>query len=120
MELNRPVGARFEYSNTLVTLALLAQAWTLGHVATSRRHLQRSGLRRVAPLVLLGYPAVTGGLGWRAAFAFVPDLSFAVAAVAGLVVLAGLVRALRLVRSRTVTDDIADDAPDSTPAAPAP
>ena len=114
---------------TLVTLALVAQAWTLGRVATSRRHLERSALRRVAPLawelvvaplVLVGYPAVAGGLGWRAGFVFVPDLSFAVAAVAGFAVVTGFVRALRLVRSRTVTDDIADDAPDSTAAAPIP
>ncbi len=108
--------------DTLVALAVIAQAWTLVRVAQRRRPRTRSILRQVAPLawelalaplVLIGYPAVTGGLGWSAAFAFVPDLSLVVVAVAGLAVLTGLTRVLRLVRARPTV--ISDRDIDATP-----
>jgi CubicO group peptidase (beta-lactamase class C family) len=95
--------------DALVALAVVAQAWTLVHVAGRRRPRTQSMLRRiaplgwelvVAPLAFIGYPAVTGGLGWSAAFYFVPDLSMTVLAVAGLAVLTGLARVLRLVTTR--------------------
>ncbi len=98
---------------TLVALAIAAQAWTLARVASGRGPRQEVALRRaaplawellVAPLVLIAYPAVAGGLGWRAAFTFVPDLSLAVAAIAGLAVLTGLARLVRLLRARHIVD----------------
>ena len=108
--------------DTLVALAVVAQAWTLARLALRRRRRTRSTVRRaaplawelvVAPLVLVGYPALTGGFGWRAAFAFVPDLSLAVTAVAGLAVLTGLTRVFRLLQTRP--DANADMDPNTTP-----
>jgi CubicO group peptidase (beta-lactamase class C family) len=73
--------------DTLVALAVAAQAWTLARVARWGPRRTQSMLRRIAPLgwelvgaplVLVGYPAVTGGLGWSAAFDFIPDLSLTV------------------------------------------
>lgn len=96
--------------DTLVVLAVVAQAWTLARVIRGRRHRTQPMRRRVAPLgwelivaplLLVGYPAATGGLGWRAAFDFIPDLSLIVLVVAGLAVLTGLARVLRLASTRT-------------------
>ena len=99
----------FVIFDTLVVIAVVSQAWTFARVASRRRTLTQSTLVKitplaweliVAPLVLLGYPSITGGLGWAAAFGFVPDLSLTVLTVAGLAVLTGLIRALRLLHSR--------------------
>jgi CubicO group peptidase (beta-lactamase class C family) len=96
--------------DTLVALAIVAQAWTLARIATRRRPHTQSMLRQlaplgwelvIAPLVLIGYPAVAGGLGWGAAFEFVPDLSLTVLAVAGLAVSTGVARTVRIVQART-------------------
>jgi hypothetical protein len=71
----------------------------------------------LAPLILIGYPAVAGGLGWRAAFEFVPDLSLTVLAVAGLAVLTGLARTVRIVQGRTTRGPETDDPPVTVPSA---
>ena len=96
--------------DTLAALALIAQAATLIKVTALRRmptsitfgHVAPLALELLlAPLVLIAYPSVAGGLGWGAAFQFVPDLSFTVLALAGLAVLTGLARTSRLLRTRT-------------------
>ena len=97
--------------DTLVALAILGQTWIL--IGVSRRRLAPSTptLRTTAPLawelfaaplILIGYPSILGGLGWGAAFAIVPDLSLTVLVIAGLAVVTGLARALRLVRTRSL------------------
>ncbi len=104
-----PTGGRatrvFVVFDTLVALAVVLQAWSFVGVARRRRASATSALRRMAPLaweliaaplLLIGYPAVTGGLGWRAAFEVVPDLSLTVLVVAGLAVVTGLARVARL------------------------
>ncbi len=91
---------------TLVSLAVVSQAWTLIRVVRRRRATSSSTLCRTAPLVweliaapliLIGYPVIIGGLGWSTAFEFVPDLSLSVLVIAGLAVLTGLARARLLV-----------------------
>ncbi len=93
--------------DTLIAMAVVAQAWTLIRIAGAASPMGRPTIGRVAPLLwevvlaplgLLVYPALTGGFGWGVAFSFVPDLTLAVAAVCGLAVLTGLIRAFRLVR----------------------
>ena len=102
-------GRFFIIFDTLVAIVIVAQAWTLTRVIARPRSEMKPTVRRtaplvgeliVAPLVLLIYPGITGGLGWRAAFTFIPDLSLTVASVAGLAVLTGVIRAVRLIRSR--------------------
>jgi CubicO group peptidase (beta-lactamase class C family)/putative hemolysin len=105
--------------DTLVVLAVVGQVRTLAGVALRRRAArQKSTVRQAAPLgwelvgaplVLIGYPAVTGGLGWGAAFTFVPDLSLSVLAIAGLAVLSGVVRAVRLVQANARRASGSDD-----------
>ena len=96
--------------DTLVALAVVSQAWVLVRVVARGGATRTSMLRRlapfgwelvIAPLVLVSYPAITGGLGWGAAFDFIPDLSLSVLVIAGLAVLTGLTRVVRLVRPRT-------------------
>ena len=53
----------------------------------------------LASLLLLLYPSVTGGLGWRAAFDFVPDLTLVVLAVSLLWLCTGGLRILRLTQA---------------------
>lgn len=93
---------------TLAALALVAQTWTLARVVTDRS-AGGSRARRgaafgwelvLAPLVLIAFPALAGGLGWSAAIRFVPDLSITVAVIAGLAVITGLVRVGHLVLAR--------------------
>lgn len=107
----------FVVFTTLVVMAVIAQAWALARVLQGRRRPKRLTLRHaapltwelvVAPLMLLGYPAVTGGLGWRAAFAFVPDLSLAVAVVGGLALLTGIARSFRLISTHTTLATLAN------------
>jgi CubicO group peptidase (beta-lactamase class C family) len=95
----------FGVFDALVALAVVGQAWSLVRVVRRRRALPTSMLARTAPLaweliaaplILIGYPAITGGLGWRTAFEFLPDLSLAVLVIAGLAILTGLVRAGRI------------------------
>jgi CubicO group peptidase (beta-lactamase class C family) len=83
---------------TLVLVVVLVQVRSLVRTVRRRRPA-RGRVRRLVlaalqvglgVLVLVAYPAVTGGLGWGAAFSFVPDLSIAVALVAGLAVVGGL------------------------------
>ena len=95
--------------NTLVAMVIVAQVWTIARLIARPRSDMNPTVRRAAPLVgelivaplaLFIYPAITGGLGWGAAFSFIPDLSLTVATVAGLAVVAGVVRATRLARYR--------------------
>ncbi|MGD9755384.1 MAG: hypothetical protein AB7W59_30695 [Acidimicrobiia bacterium] len=90
-------------------MIIVTQLWTIARLTTrpSAQTTPRAatvaflvGELIAAPLVLLVYPAITGGLGWRTAFAFVPDLSLTVAAVAGLAMLTGVLRSARLARDR--------------------
>lgn len=103
------VGATrfFIVFDTLVALAVVAQAWAFVRAARRRPAPSAPSLRTaapliwelvVAPLLLIGYPAVMGGLGWGPAFAVVPDLSLTVLVVASLAVATGLVRVLRMVQ----------------------
>lgn len=95
--------------STVLALIVALQLWTLARVVRRPREYMRPTLRRsapllgelvVAPLVLLAYPAVTGGLGYPAALESVPDLTLAVLIVAGLEVAIGIVRMTRLLRNR--------------------
>ncbi|MGE3355016.1 MAG: serine hydrolase domain-containing protein [Acidimicrobiia bacterium] len=95
--------------DSLVAMIIVTQLWTIARLTTrpSAQTTPRAatvaflvGELIAAPLVLLVYPAITGGLGWRTAFAFVPDLSLTVAAVAGLAMLTGVLRSARLARDR--------------------
>ncbi len=108
--------------DTLVALAVVAQAWTLARVLTRPRLALGASPRRVAllawelavaPLLLVGYPALMGGLGWGPAFAFLPDLSLSVLTITGLAVLTGIARLVRLLTARkpsaTEIDLRADD-----------
>jgi hypothetical protein len=76
-----PTGPRptrfFIILDTLVALAVVAQAWTFLRIA--RRRLPPSTPRLLAaaplawelvaaPLILVGYPPMVGGFGWGAAF----------------------------------------------------
>lgn len=95
----------------LVTLVIAAATMQIWHVVA----LVRNGLpatvsttRAALPLVwelglagavLLLYPSLLGGLGWRATYAFLPDLTLGVAVLAGLALCAGAVRAALLLYS---------------------
>lgn len=119
-----PGAARFFIIFTTLTLAIVvAQAWTLARLA---RHGLRQDIppwRTKAPLawelglavvVLALFPAITGGLGWTTTFAFVPDLTLTVSVIAGLAVITGLVRVVRLIqRRRSAPSD--PDRPTSQP-----
>lgn len=105
------VGATrfFIVFDTLAALAVLAQAWALVRVVRRRPAPSAPALRTaaplawelvVAPLLLIGYPVVMGGLGWGPAFEIVPDLSLTVLVVASLAVGTGLARVLGLARGR--------------------
>jgi CubicO group peptidase (beta-lactamase class C family) len=99
--------------NTLVAAGLAVQVWSLQRVA--RRPGQPlawrgKGARFLAPLLwevglgatlLLAFPALAGGLGWRATFSFVPDLSLVVVVVASLWLLTGCARIFRLLQATT-------------------
>lgn len=94
---------------TLVLAVVVAQLWTLArlirHGPRPRPSLRRAGLPLVfelglAGLVLVLYPAILGGLGWSTTFAFLPDLTLTVAAIAGLAVATGTVRTIWLVQRR--------------------
>jgi CubicO group peptidase (beta-lactamase class C family) len=100
--------------DTIIALIVVAQAWTLTRIATRPRSQVRFTLRQsapliweliIAPLMLIGYPAVAGGLGWRVAFSFVPDLTLTVLAIGGLAVLTGVVRSDRLYEARSQSTD---------------
>lgn len=117
-------GRFFIVFNTFVAVVFVAQVWTIARLLTRPRASMKPTVRRtapllgeliVAPLVLLAYPAITGDLGWAAAFAFVPDLSLTVATVAGLACLTGVIRALRLVRNRIPSSDDGGDPPQLDP-----
>lgn len=95
--------------NTLVALALTVQVWSLVRVAR-RSHEWRgwsvaSAVHVVpftwelglAALLLVAYPAATGGLGWRATFSFLPDLTLVVATLSVLWLVTGAARAARLI-----------------------
>ncbi|MGB5756173.1 MAG: serine hydrolase domain-containing protein [Acidimicrobiales bacterium] len=110
-------GRFFIIFDTLVAIVIVAQAWTLARLIARPRSEMAPTVRRtapllgeliVAPLVLLVYPAITGGLGWRAAFTFIPDLSLTVATVAGLAVVTGTIRAVRLGLNRAPSGDEVD------------
>ncbi len=100
-----PTGAGatrfFVVFDTLVAAAVVAQGWSLARVigAPDRRRLRT--WRNAAPLLwevlgagllVLAYPGVTGGLGWRAALTFVPDLTLSVLAICALALATGAVR----------------------------
>jgi CubicO group peptidase (beta-lactamase class C family) len=105
--------------NTLLATALAIQVWSLVRVA------RRPGLplaRRwatawsmapllweigLATLLLVAFPVLAGGLGWRATISFVPDLSLAILLVASLWLLTGGARVLRLVQATISTRSIA-------------
>jgi CubicO group peptidase (beta-lactamase class C family) len=100
--------------DTLVALIVVAQIWTLARIATLARSRIQFTLRQsspllweliIAPFMLIGYPAVAGGLGWRAAFSFVPDLTLTVLAIGGLAVLTGVIRSDRLYEARSQSTD---------------
>jgi CubicO group peptidase (beta-lactamase class C family) len=108
---------------TLAVMAVIAQA---GALVRATIHLKDPLPRSVghiaplawelvaAPLVLLAYPGATGGLGWGAAFSFVPDLSLTVLTIASLAVLTGIARTIRLLtplHRRTTTNSQSDVAP---------
>ena len=110
-------GRFFIIFDTVVAIVIVAQVWTIARLITRPRSAMTPTVRRAAPLlgeliaaplVMLAYPAITGGLGWRAAFAFVPDLSLTVATITGLAVLSGVIRAVRLVRAGTHADHAID------------
>ena len=95
--------------NTAAAAAVVAQAWSLARVLTNPVDHHRSRLRAAAPLVweiggagllLIGYPILFGGLGWRTTYGVVPDLTIAVAVIAGLALLTGIARLARLVAAR--------------------
>ena len=105
-----PSTSRFYVGfDTLVVLAVVAQAWDLARVLV-RPHLMPKPLAArlapltwellVAPLLLVVYPIVAGGLGWGPAFQFLPDLSLSVLVIAGLAVLTGMVRVAHLWSAR--------------------
>ena len=107
---------------TIAALAVVGQAWTLARVVARSRGLTRPTIRRaapllwelgIAPLAIVTYPIVTGGLGWGAAFAFVPDLSLVVAVLPGLALLTGLARAFRLTQAHRRSADWIDPQLDS-------
>ena len=52
----------------------------------------------MAPAILLLYPGITGGLGFGAAFAFIPDITITLIGVCGLAIITGGVRITRLLR----------------------
>jgi hypothetical protein len=63
---------------------------------TGRHLLALIGEIVVPAAVLVAYPAVTGGLGWRTTLTFPPDLTLTVAVLSGSALAAGLVRLARL------------------------
>src|SRR5690606_32987273 len=98
--------------HTLVVAVLVAQVWSLVRVtrrpagprtrswatAPALAPLPR-GLGLAAVVLVVAYPAMTGGLGWRATFGFIPDLTIVVVAVCGLWLLTGAARIARLVQA---------------------
>jgi hypothetical protein len=101
--------------NTAVVAILAVQIWSLGRVARRTvTPLSRSlaSLLAVAPLawefVLAGlllvlYPSMTGGLGWRGTFGFIPDLTLVIVAVSALWLLTGVARIARFVEVTLVS-----------------
>lgn len=92
---------------TLVLALISTQVWHVARLARAGIPSRIGTPRAAAPLVwelglagtvLFLYPALLGGLGWSATFAFLPDLTLTVVVVAGLAVLAGVVRTALLVR----------------------
>jgi len=113
-------AARFFIIFTALALAVVvAQIWTLvrlmGHSPLdSHSSFLRASLPLVWELVLAGlalvvYPAITGGLGWVATFAFLPDLTVTVVVIAGLALTTGVVRAIRLAQQRRADVSSATD-----------
>jgi CubicO group peptidase (beta-lactamase class C family) len=96
-------GPFYPLFGALVALALGVQLWSLYRVAWTSSSVG-TDLTRYVPLLwefglavalLLGYPALTGGLGWRATLEFLPDLSLTVLVAAALWLLTGIARLLR-------------------------
>lgn len=98
--------------DTLVAIILAVQVWSLVRVirhARARPGLDAATARDLMPLIweigvatvlLLAYPAATGGLGWRATFTFVPDLTVVIAVISGLWLATGAVRISRVLLAR--------------------
>ncbi len=110
---------------TLVAALVTAQVWRLARLARHGIPAGRGTPRAAVPLiwelglagaVLLQYPAALGGLGWSATFAFVPDLTLVVVAVAGLAVVTGVVRVALVARRHRRAR--ADRAPEGLPGPP--
>jgi CubicO group peptidase (beta-lactamase class C family) len=94
----------FVVFDTLLACAVLFEIRSIVRAIAGRRSLV-AGVPRIvlsifevalAGAALVVFPTLAGGLGWRAAFLFVPDLSVAVLALAGL---GGVAAAARLVRT---------------------
>lgn len=66
-------------------------------------------------LILVSYPALIGGLGWRTAFAFLPDLTLSVTVIAGLAVITGTTRTTLLIRRLRDSARSEDPTQDQTP-----
>lgn len=113
----QPVGGRgstpfFIIVTTLVLALATVQVWHLARLVRAGIPSTVGSWRAAVPLlwefglagtVLVLYPSVIGGLGWSAAFMFLPDLSLMVAVVGGLAVLTGIVRAALLVQRHHVS-----------------
>ena len=87
--------------NTLAAIAITLQITTLIGLARTPNRPARWPLAWeliVAPAILLLYPGITGGLGFGAAFAFIPDLTITVIGMCGLAIITGGVRITRLLR----------------------
>ena len=87
--------------NTLAVIAITLQITTLIGLARTPNRPARWPLAWeliVAPAILLLYPGITGGLGFGAAFAFIPDLTITLIGVCGLAIITGGVRITRLLR----------------------
>jgi CubicO group peptidase (beta-lactamase class C family) len=92
------------------TAVALAAALLVGHlVRVIGRPLPASTPRALLPLIgeialpaaaLVAYPALTGGLGWRTALTFLPDLTITVAVLGALALAAGTVRLVRYAVAR--------------------
>jgi CubicO group peptidase (beta-lactamase class C family) len=89
--------------NTLAAIAITLQITTL--IGLARTQPANRPARWplaweliVAPAILLLYPGITGGLGFGAAFAFIPDATITLIGVCGLAIITGGVRITRLLQ----------------------
>lgn len=106
--------------NTAAVVIFGVQVWSLTRVwrtAAVRPSRSWASVWALTPLVwelglasfvlLVAYPSMAGGLGWRATFAFLPDLTIVVAAVSGLWLLTGTVRLAKLAKAAVRNRDAA-------------